>query len=148
MRSLDHENIIKLYEVHETEKSLYLILELIEGKSLQSVLKKPTFKSEYSERKIMVMIQTILDVLAYIASKGLMHRDLKPANILVDKNGKLKVVDFGLATKIQCSEYLFKKCGTPGYIAPEVFTYDEDDESTFYNDRCDVFSAGCIFFHM
>ena len=76
MRALDHEHVIKLYEVYETEKSIYLVLELIQGKSLQELLKKQAFKEE-SEVKIINAARSILDALAYLASKGVMHRDLK-----------------------------------------------------------------------
>ncbi len=148
MRALDHENVIKLYEVYETEKSIYLVLELIQGKSLQEILKKSTFREEYSEVKIINMIRSILDALAYLAAKGIMHRDLKPDNILLDKGDKIKIVDFGLATFIDVPEYIFKKCGTPGYIAPEVFKYDQKNPTTAYDDHCDVFSAGAILFYM
>lgn len=148
MRTLDHDNIIKLYEVHETERSLYLVMELIQGKPLQEPLSRFTFKKEYSERQIIEMIFSILDALSYIATKGIMHRDLKPDNILVERGGKIKIVDFGLATQIDLPEYIFKKCGTPGYIAPEVFKYDAKNTATFYDDKCDVFSAGCILFYM
>ena len=148
MRNITHENIIQLYEVYESEKSIYLVLELIQGKSLQETLKKSTFKESYSEVKIVNMIRSILDALAYLATKGIMHRDLKPDNILLDKFDRIKVVDFGLATFIKLESYIFKKCGTPGYIAPEVFKYDEKNSATNYDDRCDVFSAGCILFYM
>ena len=146
MRALDHEHIIKLCEVFETEKSIYLVLELIQGKSLQEVLKKSGFKE--NEARVANVISSILDALAYMASKGIMHRDLKPDNILLDKGDKVKIVDFGLATFIDLPEYIFKKCGTPGYIAPEVFKYDQKNLATAYNDHCDVFSAGCILFYM
>jgi len=148
MRELNHENIIRLYEVHETDKSIYLVMELIQGKPLQDVLRRSTFQEDYSDSRVSGMIYSIIDSLAYIASKGIMHRDLKPANILLDKSGKIKIIDFGLATYIKASDYIFKKCGTPGYIAPEVFEYDEKVPSTFYNDRCDIFSAGCIMYYM
>jgi len=148
MRILEHDHVIKLYEVYETEKSIYLVIELIQGKSLQDILKRPMFKEEYSEMRVMKMIYAILDALAYLASRGIMHRDLKPDNILVDKGDKIKIVDFGLATYIDLPEYIFKKCGTPGYIAPEVFKYDQKVPTTFYDHHCDVFSAGGIFFYM
>lgn len=148
MRCVNHENVIQLYEVYETEKSIYLVLELIQGKSLQEILKKPNFKEQYSEVKCINMMRGLLDALAYLASKGIMHRDLKPDNILLDKGEKIKIVDFGLATFINIDEYIFKKCGTPGYIAPEVFKYDAKVPSTNYDDRCDVFSAGNILFYM
>lgn len=148
MRALDHENVIKVYEVFETEKSIYLVLELIQGKSLQELLKKPNFKEEFNEVKIINMFRAILDALAYLALKGVMHRDLKPDNILLDKGDKIKIVDFGLATFIDVEDYLFKKCGTPGYIAPEVFKFDAKNPTTAYDHRCDVFSAGAILFYM
>mmetsp|Transcript_54742 Transcript_54742/g.62927 ORF Transcript_54742/g.62927 Transcript_54742/m.62927 type:complete len:657 (-) Transcript_54742:48-2018(-) len=148
MRHTNHENIIRLYEVYETEKSIYLVLELVQGKSMQEVLKKPNFKELYSEIKCINLIRSLLDALGYLASRNIMHRDLKPDNILLDKGEKIKIVDFGLATFIKIDEYIFKKCGTPGYIAPEVFKYDHKNPSTNYDDRCDVFSAGCILFFM
>jgi len=129
-----------------TEKSIYLVLELIQGKSLQELLKKQAFKD--NEPRIMNVISSILEALAYLATKGVMHRDLKPDNILIDKCDKIKIVDFGLATFIDVPEYIFKKCGTPGYIAPEVFKYDQKNPNTHYDDHCDVFSTGCILYFM
>lgn len=93
-------------------------------------------------------MRSILDALAYLSSKGIMHRDLKPDNILIAKGGEVKIVDFGLATYIDSSDYIHKKCGTPGYIAPEVFKYNPKDPKTIYDERCDVYSAGCILFNM
>ena len=148
MRAVSHDNIIQLYDVYETEKSIYLVLELIQGKSLQDILKKTNFKDDQNEVKIFNMIRMILEALSYLASKNIMHRDLKPDNILVDKNDKIKIVDFGLATFVNINEYIFKKCGTPGYIAPEVFKYDAKNPATFYDEKCDVFSAGCILYYM
>jgi len=148
MRNLDHENIIKLYEVYETDKSIYLVLELIQGKSLYEVLKKTNFKEDTSCTRVINLVRSLLDALAYLASKGIMHRDLKPDNILLDQGDKVKIVDFGLATFIDATPYIFKKCGTPGYIAPEVFKYDDKDFNTAYDDHCDVFSVGCLLYYM
>lgn len=148
MRGLDHDNIIKLYEVYETDKSIYLVLELIQGKSLYDVLKRPNFRKDVTLTQIINMTRSLLDALAYLASKGIMHRDLKPDNILLERGEKVKIVDFGLATFIKVPNYIFKKCGTPGYIAPEVFKYNEKCPNTNYDDRCDVFSVGCLFHYM
>lgn len=145
MRELKHDSIIQMHDVYETENSIYLVLELIEGKTLEEILKKAT---KYNEAKYKTMIKSILEALSYLSSKKIMHRDLKPDNILVDKDDNVKVVDFGLATFIDEKDYIFQKCGTPGYIAPEVFKYEANKPETFYNDKCDVFSAGCIFFYM
>jgi serine/threonine protein kinase len=77
-----------------------------------------------------------------------MHRDLKPDNVVLKSaisNDVIKIVDFGLAT-FAGSEQV-GVCGTPGYIAPEVFTYNETKQS-MYDCKCDVFSAGAIMFKM
>jgi len=149
MRALDHENIIKLYEVHETDNSLYLITELIKGKTMNEILKNSSLeKKSLSETKIKEMMRSIFDALAYMASQGIIHRDLKPSNILVENGEKIKIADFGLSTRVDLPQCTFKKCGTPGYLAPEVLNCDESSKSLPYDSRCDVFSAGCIFFFM
>lgn len=82
-------------------------------------------------------------------SKNIMHRDLKPENIMLQKKGdlsSLKIVDFGLATYCDVDKFLFPKCGTPGYVAPEIANLS--DKSQKYDKVCDVFSAGVIFFKM
>ena len=81
---------MKLYEVHETDSSIHLVMELIEGDSLQKVLKSRDFKAKHSDAQIIKMMHAIIDALSYLASKGIMHRDLKPDNILVNKEGKIK----------------------------------------------------------
>ena len=65
----------------------------------------------------------LLRGLAYLHSKNIVHRDIKPENILLRERGSLEVVigDLGLATAIDAEEYLYTKCGTPGYVAPEIF---------------------------
>ena len=61
------------------------------------------------------------------------------------ENNQLKLVDFGLATKYSIKEYLFKRCGTPGFVAPEVINAPSN-QNIHYNAKCDVFSAGIIFY--
>lgn len=77
-----------------------------------------------------------------------MHRDLKPENILfVNMNrNSLKIADFGLATKVDVITYHYSKCGTPGYIAPEVLNFDS--MKTTYGKICDIFSVGAIFYRL
>ena len=72
-----------------------------------------------------------------------MHRDIKPENLILkdnDNDGEVKIADFGLATYVNCGEYLFKRCGTPGYVAPEILADDK------YDQKVDVFSAGVILY--
>ena len=145
---LRHQNIIQLHEIHETNNFLHLVTDPIQGVSLEDILSRQIFKDEFSDDQIMHVFHEILECAAYIASKGVMHRDLSPKNIVLEKGGRIKLIDIGLATPINLPKYIFSKCGTPGYVAPEVFEYIEGVPSTHYNDRCDVFSVGCIFFYM
>lgn len=81
--------------------------------------------------------------------KEIMHRDLKPENIMLLKKqdlNSLKIVDFGLASYCTIDKFLFPKCGTPGYVAPEIANLV--DKTLKYDKVCDVFSAGVIFFKL
>ena len=79
--------------------------------------------------------------------RGVMHRDLKPENILFRTNDmseeNICIADFGLATFLDVEEYLFSRCGTPGFVAPEVVNLK--DTKVKYNPICDEFSVGIIF---
>lgn len=148
MKDLVHENIMNLNEIHESKNSIYLVLELLEGGELFNYIAD---KGGLSAKDYYRVIKCILKALTYMATKGIMHRDLKPENMIlknkVDKleNGVLKLVDFGLATKFDIPEYLFKRCGTPGFVAPEVINAPSN-ENIHYDPKCDVFSAGIIFY--
>jgi len=86
--------------------------------------------------------------LAYIHSKGIMHRDLKPANLMLKgkKIASITVIDYGLSTIIRQENYIFQRCGTPGFVAPELLTTAVKLKSMTYNEKCDIFSAGVIFY--
>ena len=95
-------------------------------------------------------MKCIMEALAYMNDKKIMHWDLKPDNMILkykDKleNCTLKLVDFGLATVYDIPEYLFKRCGTPGFVAPEVINAPSG-KNIHYSPKCDVFSAGVIFY--
>lgn len=88
----------------------------------------------------------LIDGIAYCASKNIMHRDIKPENLLFGKIGNkniLKIVDFGLATYVDEHPYIFPKCGTPGFVAPEIANLV--DKTSPYSHICDMFSIGIIF---
>lgn len=91
-------------------------------------------------------MKALLTALSYMHSKGVMHRDLKPENILYQTKGdydSLKLADFGLSAFAHDYPYLYPKCGTPGFVAPEVANLI--DKTSGYSFKCDVFSAGVIF---
>ena len=82
--------------------------------------------------------------LHYLHSNRVVHRDIKGGNLLVEKDGRVKLADFGMATFSASSNngYLYIKCGTPGYVAPEIL------RSEGYTNKCDIFSAGAVFFNL
>jgi calcium-dependent protein kinase len=118
MKSLDHINIIRLYEVYDYKSHYVLILELCEGGEL---FKKIITCKELSEDYIAKTIKQILKVLLYLKHLGVIHRDLKPENMLFERNSQvLKIIDFGIAYQKKGDEKLTERVGTPYYVAPEV----------------------------
>ena len=88
-------------------------------------------------------MKKLLESLDYLHSKKLMHRDIKPENIILKDNiseTDIVLVDFGLCEYTDSKELLFKRCGTPGYVAPEIL----NDEK--YSTKVDIFSAGVILY--
>jgi len=91
------------------------------------------------------MVKDILKGLKEMHSKNIMHRDLKPENILLRSKERLECViaDYGLAEFAESEEYLFMRCGTPGYVAPEIINLK--DMKARYKPICYIFSLGLIF---
>ncbi|CAD8142012.1 unnamed protein product [Paramecium pentaurelia] len=147
MAVLKHENIVKLEEVYEGENTFYIILEYLKGGSLHDIITKAIIQLGWDEIKVIML--ALLNGVVYMHSQNIMHRDLKPENIMFknqnDING-LRIVDFGLATYTTVTNYTFPKCGTPGYVAPEIANMK--DHSIKYDKICDMFSVGCIFYKL
>lgn len=147
MRELQHPNLIQFIELHESKNSVYLVLELLKGGELYNQV---TMMKHLSIRQIQKIMFDILSGLSCLASKGIMHRDLKLENLIlknesdIDGN-QVKIVDFGLASKCDVPNYLFRRCGTPGYVAPEIINSSTKDTSKF-SPSVDVFSAGVILY--
>ena len=147
MQQLKHEHVMNLKEVHESKNSIYLVLELLEGGELLNYI---SHQKRLTLRDVHRIIYCILSALKYMASKKIMHRDLKPDNMILKRKESLskctlKLVDFGLATVYDIEEYLYKRCGTPGFVAPEVINAP-NNKNIHYTPKCDVFSAGVIFY--
>ena len=133
-----------LHEVYETDHSYYMILEMLEGGSLKDRLQS---NEKMDSKSISSIMAGILKGLCYVHQKGFMHRDIKSENILFRNNGNEEndvcIADFGLAAKIDESKYLFSRCGTPGYVAPEILNLKE--ENAKYTEKRDLFSSGVIY---
>lgn len=142
MRAITHENIIRLYEVYESDKYIHLVFEYLEGGELFERIKS---KGSYQEKDAMNVMKNLLLALDYLHNQGIIHRDLKPENLILaskENDYSLKIADFGLASEIKTGENLFLRCGSPGYVAPELL------EDQGYNTKADIFSAGIILYVM
>ncbi len=126
----------------ESDNSLYIVVELLEGGLIYDKIKA---KEKFKPQETKQIMFSILSGLREMHSKRIMHRDLKPENLIFRTPGSSDCViaDFGLAEFADSEEYLFVRCGTPGYVAPEVINIK--DMKTKYEPICDLFSLGLIF---
>ncbi|CAD8076412.1 unnamed protein product [Paramecium sonneborni] len=147
MQKLKHQNIIQLVDLYEGESTFYLILEYLAGESLHEMFNQRQTILEHQQ--IQMIMKLLLQAVSNMHLNGVMHRDLKPENIMfkqLNQFDTLKIVDFGLATFSSAEEYPFPKCGTPGYVAPEVANLRDLKQK--YDMICDEFSVGCIFYKL
>jgi len=142
--SLDHPNILPIYEVSESEDGLpFFSMKFAPGGTLQQVA--PALRTE--PRQCVALVAKIARAVQYAHSRGILHRDLKPGNILLDSRGEPLVSDFGLAKWLDTASDLTRTLtifGTPGYIAPEQASGD----AAQLKPTADVYSLGAIFFDL
>ena len=144
LKLLNHENVVHMHEVLQTTKTIYIILELVNGCELHDLL--PAIR--WNEHEARWYFQQLIMGLRYCHYNNVAHRDLKPENILVDRQTKrLLISDFGLANmqpSVNGQGTLLKTvCGTPNYVAPEVLK-----EQGYDGFRADLWSAGVILYVM
>lgn len=141
LNKVSQPNILKLEGVFESENSIYVIMELLTGKTLFQAIEDRKGRFTQSETKI--VLGGLLKGLKHMHENRIMHRDLKPENIML-RGDSLEpvIVDFGLATNVDEKEYIFFRCGTPGYVAPEIVNLTRSEH---IEPACDVFSLGAIF---
>ncbi len=143
MIKLDHPNIIKLYEVYENEKYIYLIMELCTGGELFDRITENTENGiQFTEKEAADLFKQMMSAINYCHKNGIVHRDLKPENLLYlnkDKNSPIKVIDFGMSKRFDSKHFMSEKVGTAYYISPEVLQGK-------YDEKCDIWSAGVILY--
>ena len=146
VKSLDHPNIMKVYEFFQKDDYLYIISELLSGGEL---LQKINENNQLSEDVSAFIMKQIFSAVDFCHQKGITHRDLKPENILIESKEEankefftIKIIDFGTSGQIKKGELLNEYVGTPLYIAPEIINNKK------YNEKCDLWSCGVIMYIM
>ena len=145
VKSLDHPNIMKVYEFFNKDNSLYIISELLSGGEL---LDKINEAGNLNEDVSSFLMKQIFSAVDFCHQKGIIHRDLKPENILIESEEEankefftVKIIDFGTSGKLKNGEMFNLNVGTPLYISPEVL-------KNKYNEKCDMWSCGVIMYMM
>lgn len=115
---LDHPNIVKLFQVIETEKTLYLVMEYASGGEVFDYL---VLHGRMKEKEARAKFRQIVSAVQYCHQKKIIHRDLKAENLLLDSEMNIKIADFGFSNEFTPGNKLDTFCGSPPYAAPELF---------------------------
>ncbi|XP_034722877.1 MAP/microtubule affinity-regulating kinase 4 isoform X1 [Etheostoma cragini] len=138
MKTLNHPNIVKLFEVIETEKTLYLIMEYASGGEVFDYL---VAHGRMKEKEARAKFRQIVSAVHYCHLKNIVHRDLKAENLLLDADSNIKIADFGFSNEFIAGSKLDTFCGSPPYAAPELFQGKKYD-----GPEVDIWSLGVILY--
>lgn len=143
---LNHPHIVTVYDFGQTDQGqFYFIMEYIDGTDLRQVIQS----GELTPSEALAIVPQICEALQYSHEEGIVHRDIKPENILLDKKGRVKIADFGLARLLDRPATSFtltqpeQRMGTPHYMAPEQIEHPHDVDH-----RADIYSLGVVFYEM
>ncbi len=146
LAKLNHPRIVSVYDFGHTEDDLYyFIMEFIDGTDLRHVIQA----GKLSPAEDLTIVPQICEALQYAHEEGIVHRDIKPENILLDKKGRVKIADFGLAKLLDRPATVYtltqagQRMGTPHYMAPEQIEHPGQVDH-----RADIFSLGVVFYEM
>ena len=152
---LNHSGIVTLYEFGQADGQFYFLMEFVDGVNLRHLLEA----GRLSPREALAIVPQLCDALQYAHDQGIVHRDIKPENILLDRLGRVKVADFGLAKLVETAEETSyaqngivgavvlteagKVMGTPQYMAPE-----QSGNPASVDHRADIYSLGVVLYQM
>ncbi|MFG0334712.1 MAG: protein kinase [Maioricimonas sp. JB049] len=140
---LHHPNIVALYENGEFEGQHYIVAEFVDGHPLSAIISNAT----YDHQKCVTWIRDVSRALAYAHDQGVIHRDIKPANIMLDVQNKPRLMDFGLAKRIDHDSSMTTDglvLGTPAYMPPEQARAEHD----IIGPKADQYSMGAVLYEM
>ena len=140
-KRLENKNILQLKEIFEGKNKIYFVFDLLKGGDLFQKVTDNKYDG-FLEKDIKYIMKQLLEAITYVHSLDVMHRDIKLANILFIKPNDLtmKLADFGIAEYEKKQQLLFKKCGTAGFVAPEIL------KKQSYDKKCDLFSIGIVLY--
>uniref|UniRef100_A0A8C5PER3 Protein kinase domain-containing protein n=1 Tax=Leptobrachium leishanense TaxID=445787 RepID=A0A8C5PER3_9ANUR len=138
LKLIEHPHVLKLHDVYENKKYLYLVLEHVSGGELFDYLVK---KGRLTPKEARKFFRQIISALDFCHSYSICHRDLKPENLLLDEKNNIRIADFGMASLQVGDSLLETSCGSPHYACPEVIKGEKYDGR-----RADVWSCGVILF--
>ena len=137
-KEINHPNVIKVFEMLDTNKFYMIIMEFYErGELFNYIVENERLKEEETA----YFFYQIINGIEYIHNKGIAHRDLKPENLLLDKEKKLKIIDFGLSNFFDGKNYLSTPCGSPCYASPEMVAGNKYDGF-----KIDIWAIGIILY--
>ncbi len=139
---LNHPNIVPVYGFTEERNMLGIVMEFVEGETLENIIQK---KSRLNLKEAIQIIKQILEGAGYAHSKGFVHRDIKPSNIIITPEGVVKIMDFGISKSINESKGITKtgtKIGTILYMSPEQI------KAVDLTNQSDIYSIGITFYEM
>ena len=151
LAALNHPNIVTIYDFGQAGGFYFLLMEFVDGVNLRHLLRS----RKLSPEEALAIVPPLCDALQFAHERGIVHRDIKPENLLLDKNGRVKVADFGIAKMLGAgSDGSVKESsapdnatktalGTPGYSAPEQMA-----DPARVDSRADIYSLGTVFYEM
>ena len=141
-RSLNHPNIVRSYDNFEDALNYYIVVELCQGKSVKELVKN---EGRLSETETARILNDVISGLRYLHDNRIIHRDLKLENFFIGRDGRVKIGDFGLSTRLYYDdERKHTMCGTPNYLSPELVTATEKGHSY----EVDIWAVGVSAFAM
>ncbi|MCP5521032.1 MAG: protein kinase [Verrucomicrobiales bacterium] len=134
LAKMSHPNIVTVFDHGEADGWFYIVMELVDGVNLRDLLREGKMEPEQA----LAIVPPVCDALEYAHDKGVVHRDIKPENLLLDREGRVKIADFGIASLVGVTG---EKSGTPPYMAPE-------QQQGTVDRRADIYALGVVLYEM